>query len=44
MVGAVKGLGIETCVTLGMLTPKQATQLFDDGLDLRGSILCRVII
>ncbi|MCK1641410.1 biotin synthase BioB [Bradyrhizobium sp. 157] len=33
MVSAVKGLGIETCVTLGMLTPKQATRLFEAGLD-----------
>ncbi|MDH2348319.1 biotin synthase BioB [Bradyrhizobium sp. SSUT77] len=33
MIGAVKGLGMETCVTLGMLTPKQAARLFDAGLD-----------
>ena len=33
MVGAVKGLGMETCVTLGMLTPKQAARLRDAGLD-----------
>jgi biotin synthase len=33
MVSAVKGLGMETCVTLGMLTPAQATRLHDAGLD-----------
>lgn len=33
MVSAVKGLGMETCVTLGMLTPKQAAQLSEAGLD-----------
>jgi biotin synthase len=33
MVSAVKGLGIETCVTLGMLTPAQAGRLRDAGLD-----------
>ena len=33
MVGAVKGLGMETCVTLGMLTPQQAARLHDAGLD-----------
>ncbi|WP_050402205.1 biotin synthase BioB [Bradyrhizobium embrapense] len=33
MVSAVKGLGMETCVTLGMLTPKQAERLSDAGLD-----------
>lgn len=33
MVSAVKGLGLETCVTLGMLTPKQAARLSDAGLD-----------
>jgi biotin synthase len=33
MVSAVKGLGMETCVTLGMLTPQQATRLHDAGLD-----------
>lgn len=33
MVSAVKGLGMETCVTLGMLTPNQAIQLFESGLD-----------
>src|SRR5580700_912217 len=27
MVSAVKGLGMETCVTLGMLTPAQASRL-----------------
>jgi biotin synthase len=32
-VRAVGDLGIETCVTLGMLTPGQATQLADAGLD-----------
>ena len=29
----VKALGMETCVTLGMLTPEQARQLKDAGLD-----------
>jgi len=34
MVSAVKGLGMETCVTLGgMLTPNQAARLHDAGLD-----------
>jgi biotin synthase len=33
MVNAVKGLGMETCVTLGMLTPPQAARLRHAGLD-----------
>ena len=33
LVEAVKGLGMETCVTLGMLTPSQADTLADAGLD-----------
>ncbi|MET4201668.1 biotin synthase BioB [Bradyrhizobium sp. LA6.12] len=33
MVSAVKGLGMETCVTLGMLTSDQAGRLSDAGLD-----------
>ncbi|HEY4163996.1 MAG TPA: biotin synthase BioB [Dongiaceae bacterium] len=33
MVNAVKGLGMETCVTLGMLTPDQAARLSAAGLD-----------
>ena len=33
MVGAVKRAGLETCVTLGMLTPPQAARLRDAGLD-----------
>jgi biotin synthase len=33
MVRAVKGLGLETCATLGMLTPAQAARLRDAGLD-----------
>jgi biotin synthase len=33
MVRAVQELGMETCVTLGMLTPPQARQLKDAGLD-----------
>ena len=33
MVGAVHGLGMETCVTLGMLTGPQARRLRDVGLD-----------
>ena len=33
MVSAVKGLGLETCATLGMLTPDQAQRLRDAGLD-----------
>ncbi|OPY94368.1 biotin synthase [Bradyrhizobium sacchari] len=33
MVSAIKALGMETCVTLGMLTPKQADCLFEAGLD-----------
>ncbi|UQR64849.1 biotin synthase BioB [Bradyrhizobium sp. C-145] len=33
MVSAVKGLGMETCVTVGMLTPNQAVRLVEAGLD-----------
>ena len=33
MVEGVKALGLETCVTLGMLTPPQATRLKQAGLD-----------
>jgi biotin synthase len=33
MTKAVKGLGLETCATLGMLTPPQAERLSDAGLD-----------
>ena len=33
MVKAVRGLGMETCATLGMLKPGQAEQLRDAGLD-----------
>jgi biotin synthase len=33
IVGAVKNLGMETCMTLGMLTAEQAQQLADAGLD-----------
>lgn len=33
MIQGVKELGLETCMTLGMLTPDQATQLADAGLD-----------
>ncbi|MEM9123468.1 MAG: biotin synthase BioB [Pseudomonadota bacterium] len=33
MVREVKGLGLETCMTLGMLTTDQAEQLADAGLD-----------
>lgn len=33
MIRAVKGVGMETCVTLGMLTPRQAARLSDAGLD-----------
>src|SRR5258708_28892291 len=33
MVSAGKGLGMETCVTLGMLTPNQAVRLHEAGLD-----------
>jgi biotin synthase len=33
MVVAVKGIGLETCVTLGMLTDKQSQRLKDAGLD-----------
>lgn len=33
MVSAVKRLGLETCATLGMLTPAQARRLSDAGLD-----------
>ncbi|WP_247904070.1 biotin synthase BioB [Bradyrhizobium sp. 131] len=33
MISAVKGIGMETCVTLGMLTPSQAVRLADAGLD-----------
>ena len=33
MVKAVRALGMETCCTLGMLTPQQAQRLADAGLD-----------
>ena len=33
MVAEVKGLGLETCMTLGMLSDKQAAQLSEAGLD-----------
>ena len=33
MVRQVKAMGMETCVTLGMLTPDQASQLKEAGLD-----------
>jgi biotin synthase len=33
MVSAVKGLGMETCATLGMLTSEQAKKLHEAGLD-----------
>ncbi len=33
LVKEVKSLGLETCMTLGMLSPDQATQLADAGLD-----------
>lgn len=33
MVKGVKGLGLETCMTLGMLTPQQAKTFADAGLD-----------
>ena len=33
MVREVKSLGMETCMTLGMLSPDQASQLADAGLD-----------
>lgn len=33
MVGEVKGLGLETCMTLGMLTPEQSGRLAQAGLD-----------
>ncbi len=33
MVRAVRALGLETCATLGMLTPAQAAELKDAGLD-----------
>jgi len=33
MVEGIKALGMETCATLGMLTPEQALRLKDSGLD-----------
>jgi biotin synthase len=33
MIEGVREMGMETCVTLGMLTPEQATKLNDAGLD-----------
>lgn len=33
MVRGVRAMGLETCMTLGMLTPTQAAQLADAGLD-----------
>ena len=33
IIKTVKGMGLETCMTLGMLTPQQAEELKDAGLD-----------
>ncbi|MEI3850882.1 MULTISPECIES: biotin synthase BioB [unclassified Ensifer] len=33
MIGGVRSLGMETCMTLGMLTPEQSGRLADAGLD-----------
>ncbi|RQW61994.1 biotin synthase BioB [Vibrio viridaestus] len=33
MISGVKGMGLETCMTLGMLSPEQANELADAGLD-----------
>ncbi len=33
MIGGVKAMGLETCATLGMITPDQAAALKDAGLD-----------
>ena len=33
MIRAVRALGLETCATLGMLSPEQASELADAGLD-----------
>ncbi|MEZ8823061.1 biotin synthase BioB [Vibrio amylolyticus] len=33
MIKGVKGMGLETCMTLGMLEPEQAKELADAGLD-----------
>lgn len=33
MIAGVKEMGLETCMTLGMLTPEQAVELKDAGLD-----------
>lgn len=33
MISEVRALGLETCATLGMLTPEQAVELKDSGLD-----------
>ncbi|EVU19996.1 radical SAM superfamily protein, partial [Vibrio parahaemolyticus V-223/04] len=33
MIKGVKDMGLETCMTLGMLTPEQAKQLANAGLD-----------
>lgn len=33
MISGVKNMGLETCMTLGMLTPEQARELADAGLD-----------
>lgn len=33
MIGGVKAMGLETCATLGMITPDQAQALKDGGLD-----------
>ncbi|MGA9658727.1 MAG: biotin synthase BioB, partial [Asticcacaulis sp.] len=33
MIGGVKAMGLETCATLGMITPDQAKALKDAGLD-----------
>ncbi|HKJ83647.1 MAG TPA: biotin synthase BioB [Mariprofundaceae bacterium] len=33
MIGTIREMGMETCATLGMLTPEQATRLKEAGLD-----------
>jgi biotin synthase len=38
MVSDVKNMGLETCMTLGMLTDDQAKRLKDSGLDFNPNI------
>ena len=44
MVRGVRALGMETCATLGMLTPGQATELKDAGLDRTRIVKAEIVV